>query len=58
MDKTAFENKIILGPKSKCCKNSNLECNFGLCNCAYLKKETKANTINLLNSTDFEHKHI
>jgi hypothetical protein len=40
MDKAALEDKVLLGAKHKCSKNSNLDCDFGLCNCDYPEKET------------------
>ncbi len=58
MDKEAFENKVLFGKKPKYGINSNLDCDIGLRNCAYLEKETKPDTINLRNPTDFEYKYI
>ena len=55
MDKTTLENKVFLGNKPKRCKNSNLDCNFGLCDCINPEKEIKFNKIDLRNSTDFKH---
>jgi hypothetical protein len=57
MDKTVFENNILLGLEFTC-ENSNLECNLYLWDCPCLEEETQFNSFSLRNPIDIERKHI
>ena len=54
MDKTAFENQGVLWDIRECRKDSNLDCNFGVCSDSHHKKATQFKAVTLHNSTDFK----
>ena len=58
VDKTAPEDKVLLGNEQKCRQDPDMDSHIRLCDHHDLEKGTQDRAVDLRNPTGFEHQHI